>query len=183
MADHPTSSSPSTSSPHDYARSKIVADAVTFDDVLLLPRMSRISPGEADTSTRLTRNIRINIPLLSAPMDTVTESALAIALAQEGGIGIIHRNMPEDAQARLSTEGRQHVGVAGGRVERHGASACFHISNIVELSNHGKRPSLLCLENFFREGRKTLEAWSEGPQPCGRLRKLRWRGELAYLCR
>ena len=100
MADHPNSSAPSNHSPSDYARSKIIADAVTFDDVLLLPRASNITPGDADTSTRLTRNIRINIPLLSAPMDTVTESALAIALAQEGGIGIIHRNMPVDAQAR-----------------------------------------------------------------------------------
>ncbi|MBL0922483.1 MAG: IMP dehydrogenase, partial [Phycisphaerales bacterium] len=100
MADHPHSSAPSQLSPTDYARSKIIADAVTFDDVLLLPRASGITPSDADTSTRLTRNIRINIPLLSAPMDTVTESALAIALAQEGGIGIIHRNMPVEAQAR-----------------------------------------------------------------------------------
>lgn len=100
MADHPSQPTVSNPSPTDYARSKIVADAVTFDDVLLLPRASSMTPGEADTSTRLTRNIRINIPLLSAPMDTVTESALAIALAQEGGLGVIHRNMPIDAQAR-----------------------------------------------------------------------------------
>jgi len=78
---------------------KIVSDAITFDDVLLIPAYSDFIPGEADTRTRLTRGIEINIPLVSAPMDTVTESALAIALAQEGGIGIIHKNLPADAQA------------------------------------------------------------------------------------
>jgi IMP dehydrogenase len=79
---------------------KIVADGITFDDVLILPRRSAVMPGDADTSTRLTRTIRLNIPLISAPMDTVTESALARALAQEGGIGIIHKNMSVEAQAR-----------------------------------------------------------------------------------
>ena len=79
---------------------KIALDGITFDDVLLLPRASTIVPSEADTSTQLTRSIRLHIPLLSAPMDTVTESALAIALAQQGGLGIIHRNLPFDVQAR-----------------------------------------------------------------------------------
>ena len=79
---------------------KIVSDGITFDDVLLLPARSSIVPKVADVSTRLTRNIRINIPLISAPMDTVTESALAIALAQEGGIGIIHKNLSIEAQTR-----------------------------------------------------------------------------------
>ena len=79
---------------------KIILHGITFDDVLLIPQFSDVTPDKADTSTRLTRNIRLNIPLISAPMDTVTESALAIALAQEGGIGIIHKNMPADVQAR-----------------------------------------------------------------------------------
>ena len=79
---------------------KIVLDGITFDDVLLIPAHSRITPDLADTSTRLTRGIQINIPLISAPMDTVTESTLARALAQEGGIGIIHKNLPPDVQAR-----------------------------------------------------------------------------------
>lgn len=78
---------------------KIIQDGITFDDVLLVPRFSSISPGDADTSTRLTRNISIGLPLVSAPMDTVTESTLARALAQEGGIGIIHKNMPPAQQA------------------------------------------------------------------------------------
>ena len=83
---------------------KIILDAITFDDVLLLPARSDIVPAATDTSTRLTRNIRLNIPLLSAPMDTVTESALAIALAQEGGLGVIHKNLPVDQQVREVTK-------------------------------------------------------------------------------
>ena len=75
-------------------------EAVTFDDVLLLPAYSRVLPSEVDLGTRLTRDIPLNIPLVSAAMDTVTESRLAIALAQEGGIGIVHKNMPLEAQAR-----------------------------------------------------------------------------------
>jgi IMP dehydrogenase len=72
---------------------------LTFDDVLLEPRYSEVVPAEVDVGTQLTRRIRLNIPLLSSPMDTVTESAMAIALAQEGGIGIIHKNMSIDRQA------------------------------------------------------------------------------------
>jgi IMP dehydrogenase len=79
---------------------KIIAEGITFDDVLLIPDFSSVTPDLADTSTLLTRNIRLNIPLISAPMDTVTESRLAIALAQEGGIGIIHKNLPPEVQAR-----------------------------------------------------------------------------------
>src|ERR1051325_2077677 len=79
---------------------KIVFDGITFDDVLLVPARSDFVPAAADTHTRLTRNIELNIPLISAPMDTVTEAALAIALAQEGGIGIIHKNLSAENQAR-----------------------------------------------------------------------------------
>ncbi|HEV2295393.1 MAG TPA: IMP dehydrogenase [Tepidisphaeraceae bacterium] len=79
---------------------KIQHDGITFDDVLLIPARSDFVPSEADTHTRLTRAIEMNIPLISAPMDTVTESALAIALAQEGGIGIIHKNLSVENQAR-----------------------------------------------------------------------------------
>ncbi|MCL4233057.1 MAG: IMP dehydrogenase, partial [Deltaproteobacteria bacterium] len=73
--------------------------ALTFDDVLLLPDYADFLPSEADLGTRLTRDIRLSIPLLSAAMDTVTESATAIAMAQQGGIGIIHKNMSAEQQA------------------------------------------------------------------------------------
>jgi IMP dehydrogenase len=78
---------------------KVLEDfGITFDDVYLVPQRSDVLPTEADTATRLTRTINLNIPVVSAPMDTVTESALAIALAQEGGIGIIHRNLSVEEQ-------------------------------------------------------------------------------------
>lgn len=81
-------------------KTKIVAEGITFDDVLLIPAKSDLVPSEADTRTRLTDNITINIPIVSAAMDTVTEARLAIALAQEGGIGIIHKNLSIEAQQR-----------------------------------------------------------------------------------
>src|ERR1700676_2665584 len=76
-----------------------IPEGLTFDDVLLLPARSDVVPAQTDTRTWLTRTIGLNIPVVSAAMDTVTESHLAIALAQQGGIGIIHRNMPIDRQA------------------------------------------------------------------------------------
>src|SRR2546430_7239215 len=79
---------------------RIAYQGITFDDVLLEPGYSEVVPRDVDVRTQLTRNIRLNIPVLSSPMDTVTESELAIALAQEGGIGIIHRNMPITQQTR-----------------------------------------------------------------------------------
>jgi IMP dehydrogenase len=78
---------------------KILFEGLTFDDVLVIPRYSEVLPRDADTATQLTREIRINIPLLSAAMDTVTESRMAIAMAREGGIGIIHKNLSIVRQA------------------------------------------------------------------------------------
>src|SRR5438046_9113041 len=72
---------------------RIAYQGITFDDVLLEPGYSDVLPKDVDVRTQLTRNIRLNIPVVSSPMDTVTESELAIALAQEGGIGVIHKNM------------------------------------------------------------------------------------------
>lgn len=79
---------------------RILQEALTFDDVLLAPAHSTVMPKEVDLSTQLTRGIRLNLPLISAAMDTVTEHRMAIAMAQEGGIGIIHKNMTIDEQAR-----------------------------------------------------------------------------------
>src|SRR3990167_5351643 len=75
-----------------------IVEALTFDDVLLLPGRSDVLPAAVDTTTHITRNIRLQIPLASAAMDTVTEARLAIAIAQQGGIGFIHRNMPMERQ-------------------------------------------------------------------------------------
>ena len=77
---------------------KIVSRAITFDDVLLEPRYSQVVPAEVNVSSQLTSKIRLNIPILSSPMDTVTESEMAIALAQEGGLGVIHKNMTVERQ-------------------------------------------------------------------------------------
>ena len=73
--------------------------ALTFDDVLLVPRYSNVIPSQVDVTSRFTRNIQLNVPIASAAMDTVTESALAIAMAQHGGIGIIHKNLSIEEQA------------------------------------------------------------------------------------
>ncbi|GAB6119787.1 IMP dehydrogenase [Dysgonomonas termitidis] len=79
---------------------KVVMDGLTFDDVLLIPAYSEVLPREVDLSTSFSRNIKLNIPIVSAAMDTVTEAKLAIAIAREGGIGVIHKNMSIEAQAQ-----------------------------------------------------------------------------------
>jgi len=79
---------------------KVVMDGLTFDDVLLIPAYSEILPREVDLSTQFSKNIRLNIPIVSAAMDTVTEAKLAIAIAREGGIGVIHKNMSIEEQAK-----------------------------------------------------------------------------------
>ncbi len=87
---------------------RIVQEALTFDDVLLVPAYSDVLPREVDLSTRLTRGIRLNLPFVSAAMDTVTEARLAITIAQEGGIGIIHKNMTAPDQAREVGRVKKH---------------------------------------------------------------------------
>ncbi|HOS85423.1 MAG TPA: IMP dehydrogenase, partial [Bacteroidales bacterium] len=79
---------------------RIVSEGLTFDDVLLVPAYSEVLPREVDVTSKISRNIVINSPIVSAAMDTITDSRLAIALAREGGIGIIHKNMSIEQQAR-----------------------------------------------------------------------------------
>src|SRR5437868_13931317 len=76
-----------------------LATALTFDDILLVPQHSTVLPTQVDVSTRFTRNIQLNVPLVSAAMDTVTESGLAIAMAQQGGLGSLHKNRSVQEQA------------------------------------------------------------------------------------
>ena len=78
---------------------KIIGDGITFDDVLLVPGYSEVIPNQVDLSTHLTKEIKLNIPVMSAGMDTVTEHRMAIAMSRQGGIGIIHKNMSIEAQA------------------------------------------------------------------------------------
>lgn len=91
----------SVSSQEDRYQYKFGQEGITFDDVLLQPRHSLVLPHEVNVSAQLTRRIRLNIPFVSAAMDTVTETAMAVAMAREGGIGVIHKNMPIDAQAEM----------------------------------------------------------------------------------
>jgi IMP dehydrogenase len=86
----------------------VLKEGLTFDDVLILPAHSEVLPAAADVSTQLTRHIRLNIPIVSSAMDTVTESKMAIALAQQGGLGVIHRNLPLDLQAEEVDKVKRH---------------------------------------------------------------------------
>src|SRR5437870_3944666 len=78
---------------------KFIGEGLTYDDVLLIPAYSEVLPRDADVSSQFTKKIKINVPIVSAAMDTVTESVLAIAIAQEGGIGVLHKNMTIERQA------------------------------------------------------------------------------------
>ena len=101
--------------------SKFGKEGLTFDDVLLLPAESAVLPNDVSTATRLTRTIALEIPIVSAAMDTVTEARLAIALAREGGIGIIHRNLSiEDQVAEVDKVKR--IGGGHDRRARHAAA-------------------------------------------------------------
>ena len=115
---------------------RITEQALTFDDVLLVPAFSDILPREVNIAARLTRDITLNIPLLSAAMDTVTESRLAIALAQEGGIGIIHKNMSPEAQAKQVRLVKKHE--SGVVKDPLTVSPETSIREVLELTRHYK---------------------------------------------
>jgi IMP dehydrogenase len=84
---------------------KIVMEGITFDDILVLPARSDVLPAQVDTTTRISRHVAIKIPLASAAMDTVTDSRLAIALARQGGMGVIHRNLTRPLNDRSTSSG------------------------------------------------------------------------------
>ena len=131
---------------------KVGPEALTFDDVLLVPRYSAVHPREVETRSRFTRNIPIQIPIVSAAMDTVTESALAIALAREGGIGVIHKNLGIEAQVQqVDRVKRSESGMIVDPVtlapsatlgEAHAIMARFHISG-VPITEDGKLVGIL----------------------------------------
>jgi len=115
---------------------RVTEQALTFDDVLLVPAFSDVLPREVNLAARLTREITLNIPLLSAAMDTVTESGLAIALAQEGGIGIIHKNMSPEAQAKHVRLVKKHE--SGVVKDPLTVSPETSIQKVLELTRHYK---------------------------------------------
>ncbi len=128
-----------------------LATALTFDDVLLVPRHSRVLPSQVNVATRLTRHIRLNVPLVSAAMDTVTESALAIAIAQQGGIGIIHKNLSIDEQA--SEVDRVKRSESGMIVNPITLSPHHRISEALELMKRYRISGVPITEDGRKEGR------------------------------
>ncbi|MHA1559728.1 MAG: IMP dehydrogenase, partial [Alphaproteobacteria bacterium] len=128
-------------------------DALTFDDVLLLPGPSRVVPSEVDVRTRLTRSIELNLPIMSAAMDTVTESRLAIAMAQAGGIGVVHRNMSAEAQAEAVRQVKKFesgmvvnpvtIGPNGTLADALALMERFRISGIPVVEGDGSGPGRL----------------------------------------
>ena len=97
--------------------------ALTFDDVLVVPGLSEVHPAQVDLRSRLCRDIRLNIPILSAAMDTVTEARLAIAMAQQGGLGVIHKNMSIERQAERGGQGQALRGRDDRRPGDHAAAS------------------------------------------------------------
>jgi IMP dehydrogenase len=125
--------------------------ALTFDDVLLLPRYSDVLPAQVDVTTRLTRRIRLNVPLLSAAMDTVTESEMAIAMAQHGGLGIIHKNLPIEEQA--SEVDRVKRSESGMIVNPITLSPSRRISEALDLMRRYRISGVPITEDGSKEGR------------------------------
>jgi IMP dehydrogenase len=125
--------------------------ALTFDDILLVPRHSTVVPAQVDVGTRLTRNIRLNVPLLSAAMDTVTESEMAIAMAQQGGLGIIHKNLPIEEQA--SEVDRVKRSESGMIVNPITLSPAARIFEALELMRRYRISGVPITEDGSKEGR------------------------------
>src|SRR5262247_2891416 len=128
-----------------------ITTALTFDDVLLVPQHSTLVPSQADIATRLTRNIRLNVPLLSAAMDTVTESGLAIAMAQLGGLGVIHKNLQIHEQAADVDRGKRSE--SGMIVNPITLSPSNRIFEALELMKNYRISGVPITEDGSKEGR------------------------------
>src|SRR5881409_1806374 len=128
-----------------------LATALTFDDVLLVPRHSLVVPSQVDVATRLTRRIRLNVPLVSAAMDTVTESRLAIAMAQHGGLGVIHKNLSINEQA--SEVDRVKRSESGMIVDPITLSPTHRIYEALELMKKYRISGVPITEDGSKEGR------------------------------
>jgi IMP dehydrogenase len=128
-----------------------LATALTFDDILLVPRHSTVLPAQVDVGTRLTRNIRLNVPLLSAAMDTVTESEMAIAMAQQGGLGVIHKNLSIEEQA--SEVDRVKRSESGMIVNPITLSPAARIYEALELMRRYRISGVPITEDGSKEGR------------------------------
>jgi IMP dehydrogenase len=125
--------------------------ALTFDDILLVPRHSTVLPAQVDVSTRLTRNLTLNVPFLSAAMDTVTESEMAIAMAQHGGLGVIHKNLPiEDQASEVDRVKRSESGMIVNPIT---LSPNRHISEALELMRRYRISGVPITEDGSKEGR------------------------------
>src|SRR5205807_5889081 len=157
--------------------------ALTFDDVLLVPRHSSVHPRNVDTRSRFTRRLSLHIPLVAAAMDTVTESEVAIAMAREGGIGVIHKNMPVDRQAaevdrvKRSESGMilHPITLGPDRPVRDAVQLMerFHISGVPIVDDAGRLVGIITTRDLQFEralDRPTREAMTKGklvPAPVG----------------
>jgi IMP dehydrogenase len=124
---------------------RLAKKALTFDDVLLVPAFSEILPRDASLKTRLTRRIGLNIPLVSAAMDTVTESRLAIAMAQEGGIGIVHKNLSPAAQAAQVMKVKRHE--SGVLLDPITIAPDMRVRDVIELTRQHRISGLPVVED------------------------------------
>jgi IMP dehydrogenase len=128
-----------------------LSTALTFDDVLLVPRYSNVLPAQVDVGTKLTRNIPLHVPLLSAAMDTVTESAMAIAMAQQGGVGVIHKNLSiEDQAAEVDRVKRSESGMIVNPIT---LSPTHKIHEALEMMAHYRISGVPVTEDGSKEGR------------------------------
>ncbi|MBK6445332.1 MAG: IMP dehydrogenase [Bacteroidetes bacterium] len=151
------------------AQGRFLGDALTYDDILIVPAYSEVLPNETNVGSYLTSKIRLNIPVLSAAMDTVTESEMAIAIAQEGGIGMLHKNMTIEQQAaQVKKVKRSESGMISDPVTLHADAL---VREALELMKEYKIGGIPVIDkNHILVGICTKQgsAFCEGSQPAGR---------------